>query len=162
MLWRRPAATKQSLVVMAVWIICLSILSARVQLKLLLLWVWFQFFIVWPIQDRHPRYRRALNPWWWLLWNVSISAPPYSVTSADPPWFVQVPNDAESALEILKARAAAAAADPASDKYSRPRSVSNASHRSIHSLRRRSVRHVRGSVRCHDTLTLHIVLRVSV
>lgn len=72
-LWRRPSATKQSLAVLACWTVCLSIMSARLQLKLLLLWIWAQFFIVWPIQDRHPRYRRALNPWWWLLWNVGFS-----------------------------------------------------------------------------------------
>lgn len=119
-LWRRPKATKQSLLIMACWTVLLSILSARLQLKLLLLWVWFQFFIVWPVQDRYPRYRRALNPWWWLLWNV--------------------PNDAESALEILKSRAATTTSGTATPpNVTRSRSASNASFRSSHSLLKHSV-----------------------
>ena len=87
LLWRRPAATKQSLLLIGVWCIWLSILSSRLQLKLLLLWAWFQFFVIWQLQERYPRYRRAMNPVWYLLWNV--------------------PNDVDCALEILKEKAAA-------------------------------------------------------
>lgn len=63
-LWRRPKATKQSLLLICASAFTLSIMSGYLQLKLFLLWVWFQFFIIWPLQDRWPRYRRALNPWW--------------------------------------------------------------------------------------------------
>lgn len=89
-LWRRPKACKQSLCLIGAWALFLSILPGYLQLKLLLLWAWFQFFVIWPLQDRYPRYRRALNPLWYLLWNV--------------------PNDAECAMEVLRERATKAQA----------------------------------------------------
>lgn len=71
MLWRRPSATNLSLTILSVYALVLSIMPGYLQLKLALLWAWWQFFVIWPLQDAFPQYRRALNPFWYLLWNVS-------------------------------------------------------------------------------------------
>lgn len=63
----------------------LAIIPIYWQIKSLFLYIGVEFFLVWPFIAHHPRYRKALGPWWWVLHGV--------------------PTDAEWVIQVLQQRA---------------------------------------------------------
>ncbi|GAA93677.1 uncharacterized protein L969DRAFT_90199 [Mixia osmundae IAM 14324] len=84
-LWRRPTATYRTLSILCCCSLMLAFLPAGMQVKALFGWLGFHFFVLSYLQDAYPKYRRALNPLFWLLWDA--------------------PTDAECALDMLAERA---------------------------------------------------------
>lgn len=82
--FRRPAATRTSLTILTCCSLFLCCIPGWLQYKASTGYLGFQFFVIWPLQDRHPRLRRALNPIWWMFWDVK--------------------SDADLALEVMKHR----------------------------------------------------------
>lgn len=83
-LWRSPSATKRTISLLTLCAAWVTLADARTVWKSVLLGVGIFAFALVPLQVYYPRYRRALNPIWWVLWGC--------------------PTDAQFAISILRQR----------------------------------------------------------
>jgi len=84
-LWRRPNASVLTTARFVVLAIAFAIAPADILYQMMTLSFGIWFFTVMPLASHFPRYRRALNPFWWLLWGA--------------------PTDAQYCIEILRKEA---------------------------------------------------------
>lgn len=84
LLWRNPTASKGTVVLLSLSTAFITFCSAHTVFKTILFMVGFTFFCLMPLQAHYPRYRRPLNPLWWLV--------------------LGSPTDAQYAVQILRQR----------------------------------------------------------
>ncbi|PWN49836.1 hypothetical protein IE53DRAFT_380250 [Violaceomyces palustris] len=83
-LWRNPAATQRSLILIGCCTIFVTFASAHLIVKTTFLGIGISFFCLFPLQSHYPRYRRPLSPVWWVL--------------------AGAPTDAQFAVKLLRER----------------------------------------------------------
>lgn len=83
-LWRSPSATKRTISLLTLCGAWVTLADAHTVWKSVLLGIGIVAFALVPLQVYYPRYRRALNPIWWVLWGC--------------------PTDAQFAISILRQR----------------------------------------------------------
>ncbi|PKI84447.1 hypothetical protein MVES1_001769 [Malassezia vespertilionis] len=67
LLWRNPAASQRTLVQLVLSCAFVTFCSAHLVFKFILFVIGFTFFALMPLQTHYPRYRRPLNPLWWIV-----------------------------------------------------------------------------------------------
>lgn len=67
LLWRNPRASQRSAFLIALATIFVTVCSTHTVIKTLLLLLGITFFGLLPLRSLYPRYRRALDPLWWLV-----------------------------------------------------------------------------------------------
>lgn len=84
LLWRNPATSKRTVVLLSLSAAFVTFCSAHTVVKTVLFAIGFSFFGLMPLQEHYPRYRRPLNPLWWLV--------------------LGSPTDAQYAVQLLRQR----------------------------------------------------------
>ncbi|WFD43324.1 hypothetical protein MPSI1_001985 [Malassezia psittaci] len=84
LLWRNPSASRHTVMLLSFLTAFVTLCSPYVVYKAGLFFVGFTFFGLAPLQAHYPRYRRPLNPLWWLV--------------------LGSPTDAQYAVQILRER----------------------------------------------------------
>ncbi|EGG04431.1 uncharacterized protein MELLADRAFT_108425 [Melampsora larici-populina 98AG31] len=83
-LWRNPSSCKQTCLKLLIILIYTITISQKWLIKNFLAWLGFEFFFVFRLIEKYPKFRKLLNPIYLI--------------------FYQIPNDTEYVLEILKNR----------------------------------------------------------
>ena len=84
LLWRNPRASRSTVAMLSALTAFTTVCSAHCVFKTFMFLLGFTFFALMPLQAHYPRYRRPLNPLWWLV--------------------LGSPTDAQYAVQLLRER----------------------------------------------------------
>lgn len=84
LLWRNPTTSKRTVLLLSIATAFVTFCSAHTVFKTVMFGIGFTFFALLPLQAHYPRYRRPLNPLWWIV--------------------LGSPTDAQYAVQLLRER----------------------------------------------------------